>query len=57
MSSIIEPSQVSDCEIIGAMEPGFDEILTPEALSFVADLSRRFQPKIEALLATHLNAR
>ena len=54
MSSIIEPSHVTDCEILGSIEPGFDEILTPEALSFVADLSRRFSPKIEALLANRV---
>jgi malate synthase len=32
------------------MDPGFDEILTPEALAFVARLQREFGPTREALL-------
>jgi malate synthase len=29
-------------ELLGAMEPGFDEVLTPDALEFVAELQREF---------------
>jgi malate synthase len=35
----------------GAMAARFDEILTPEALAFVADLHRRFDPTRKRLLA------
>ena len=37
-------------EVIGSVEGGFAEILTSEALNFVADLHRRFNPEREALL-------
>ncbi len=37
-------------EIIGAMSPAVAEVLTPEALAFVADLHRTFNPTREALL-------
>jgi malate synthase len=37
--------------VIGAMKPRFDEILTPEALAFVADLHRRFETTRKRLLA------
>jgi malate synthase len=38
-------------EVEGAMSPGFDEILTPPALQFVAALVRRFAPEVESALA------
>ena len=31
-------------ELHGAIEPGFDEVLTPDALEFVAELQREFGP-------------
>jgi malate synthase len=37
--------------ISGAMKPGFEAILTPDALAFVADLQRRFGPERKRLLA------
>ncbi len=37
-------------EIIGPMEPGFDTILTKDALRFVADLHRRFNGRRQELL-------
>ncbi|MGD9883736.1 MAG: malate synthase A [Reyranella sp.] len=37
--------------IHGAIEPGYDKVLTPEVLAFLADLQRRFNPQREALLA------
>ncbi len=39
------------CEIRGAMPAEFEDILTREALQFVAALARRFTPRIQALLA------
>ncbi|MFO1161415.1 MAG: malate synthase A [Reyranellaceae bacterium] len=41
-------------EIHGAIEPGYEKILTPEAVSFVADLQRRFNPRREELLAARV---
>ena len=37
-------------ELQGAIEPGFDEVLTPDALEFVAELQRRFGPRRSELL-------
>ncbi|MGB5249171.1 MAG: malate synthase A [Gammaproteobacteria bacterium] len=50
MSRQSEQAKTTDYEILGAMEPGFDEILTPDAMRFVVELTRRFAPKVEALL-------
>ncbi|HEU4942075.1 MAG TPA: malate synthase A [Gaiellaceae bacterium] len=49
MSAITETS--SPAEILGPVEGRAGEVLTPEALSFVADLQRRFNPGRERLLA------
>jgi malate synthase len=38
-------------EIRGAMQPGYETILTPAALEFVVDLTRRFGDRITTLLA------
>src|SRR3546814_16966566 len=46
-STVETPSGVA---ILGALEPRFDEILTPEALAFVADLQRKFNHRREELL-------
>ena len=35
----------------GELKPGYDEILTPEALEFIADLQRTFGPRRAELLA------
>ncbi|HEU5436247.1 MAG TPA: malate synthase A, partial [Telluria sp.] len=37
--------------ITGAIEPGFDTILTPDALALLAKLSRAFEPRRQELLA------
>ena len=37
--------------LTGAQNQAYDEILTPEAINFVAGLARRFQPGLEQLLA------
>jgi malate synthase len=41
----------SGVEILGRIDPACAEILTPPALAFVADLSRRFEPRRRALMA------
>ncbi|MFN9210834.1 MAG: malate synthase A [Betaproteobacteria bacterium] len=38
-------------EIHGPMQPGFDQILTPDALALVAKLHRAFEPRRQQLLA------
>ena len=37
-------------EILGPIRPGYDRILTPEALTFLADLTRRFAPRLVELM-------
>lgn len=41
----------SGVELLGAMKPGYDAILTPQALGFVAELSRRFEARRRELIA------
>jgi malate synthase len=41
-------------QINAAIEPGFETILTPEALAFVADLHRTFEPRRRELLAARV---
>ncbi|MFC3712448.1 malate synthase A [Sphingoaurantiacus capsulatus] len=41
---------VAGIEVRGAMKPGYETILTQEALSFLALLHRRFEPTRQALL-------
>ncbi len=38
-------------EIRGTMQPGYESVLTPAALEFVADLTRRFGGRVAELLA------
>jgi len=38
-------------QILGTMRPGYDAILTPQALAFIADLDRRFDAERRRLLA------
>jgi malate synthase len=40
----------ADLQVVGAIEDRFDEVLTREALAFVADLQRRFGPRRAELL-------
>ncbi len=44
----VRPSGV---ELLGPMAPGYESVLTAEAIGFVAELARRFGPQVEALLA------
>jgi malate synthase len=41
-------------QITGAIQPGFETILTPEALAFVADLHRTFEARRQELLAARV---
>lgn len=41
---------VGQCEVKGAFRPGYETVLTPEALAFVTGLTRRFRPAIGTLL-------
>ena len=41
-------------QINAAIEPGFETVLTPEALAFVADLHRTFEPRRQELLAARV---
>src|SRR5579864_2532421 len=46
-----ESQQLPGVEILGARDKQYDEILTPEALSFIVDLERRFGQRRRELLA------
>jgi malate synthase len=39
------------CAVLGPMAPGYERILTPEALAFLTGLLREFTPGVEALRA------
>jgi malate synthase len=39
------------CSVTGTVRPGFETILTREALEFVVELTRKFGPRVEELLA------
>lgn len=41
---------VEDVEVVGKLEPHFQEILSPEALRFVTDLHNEFNPRRQELL-------
>ena len=45
-----EPRGVAGVEVLGAIRGGYDQILAPEALTFLADLARRFGPRLEELM-------
>ena len=49
--AIVVPAGV---EINGAIKPGFETVLTPEAVAFIVDLQRRFNPRREELLAARV---
>jgi malate synthase len=50
MSGDSAASSAPAYEITGPIREGFDEILTPEAMTFVAELAQRFGPRVEELL-------
>ena len=47
----------ADLELLGPIEHGFDEILTPDAVEFVAELQRRFGPSRRKLLEARAERR
>nr|WP_222529973.1 malate synthase A [Azospirillum sp. 412522] len=50
MATSMSGSFVSGLEIRGPIKPGFEEILTPEAMAFLAELEGRFGPERLRLL-------
>ena len=48
---------MGDIDVHGPQVERSDEILTPEALDFVADLHRRFGPRRDELLAARTERR
>src|SRR5262245_26877736 len=44
-------SQALPLEVRGTMAPGYETLLSREALEFVAELARTFQPDVDLLLA------
>ena len=51
MSQTTEISTPDGVEVVGALQEGFDQILTEEALAFVAGLHRAFNARRQELLA------
>jgi malate synthase len=51
MNAPATPALPAGIEITGQITPAFAEILTPEALAFVAKLHRAFEPRRQELLA------
>jgi malate synthase len=47
----------ANLELCGAMHSGFDEVLTPDALEFVAELQREFGPRRRDLLKARAQRR
>jgi malate synthase len=45
-------STVNDthCRVLGPLQEGYDQILTSDAMEFVAELARRFAPRVDELL-------
>jgi malate synthase len=48
------PRTDADYRILAPLAAGYEEILTPEAMQFVAELARRFGPRVRELLARRL---
>ncbi len=44
--------KIAPIEVRGEMKPGFADILTPDALQFIAALNQTFSGRVETLLAT-----
>jgi malate synthase A len=49
-SQIVSPPAAAGLTVHGPMGPGYDEILTPDALAFVAELARAAEPRRAELL-------
>jgi len=55
MESVLSTQQKLDlpagCEVLATSRPGFESILTREAMEFVVELARKFGPRVGELLA------
>jgi malate synthase len=49
--------EMPQVELHGKVDPGFEEVLTPDALEFVAELQQRFNPMRRALLEARVERR
>src|SRR5689334_6755922 len=45
-----QPSLPAGVQLTGPMRPGYEQILTAEAITFVTDLARTFGPRVRELL-------
>src|SRR2546422_2988218 len=45
--TVVEPRRI---RVLGQLQPGFEEILSPDALAFIASLTVQFGPRLRALL-------
>jgi malate synthase len=50
MVTRVEQDMEAEARVEGPLRPGYERILTGEAVAFVADLTRRFRPILESLL-------
>ncbi len=41
--------------VTGPMAPGYETVLTPEAMAFIAGIVRRFRPRVDGLMARRVN--
>ncbi|GAA5157943.1 malate synthase A [Viridibacterium curvum] len=48
------PNIPAGLQLMGVLHPGFDKVLTPEALALVTKLHRAFEPRRQALLAARV---
>jgi malate synthase len=51
MVTRVEHAMDTETTVDGPLRPGYERILTDEAVAFVADLTRRFRPTLDSLLA------
>src|SRR5690242_10070226 len=51
MSVAVQYLERTEVELSGRLRPGYDAVLTPAALEFLADLHHRFDAQRRALLA------
>src|SRR4051812_16292738 len=54
LESSTMPSLPAGLEIKGAMRPGYETVLTADALEFIVELARKFAPRVEQLLAARI---
>lgn len=50
-SNMVAPNSLRGVSITGPLNPAYEGILTPEALSFIAHLARMYTPRVNELLA------